>query len=232
MEKKNYILLFLQIAAIAVSGVFGGDTTFALITALIGITFNFLVSMNIASGFLFGFVYAVCNGILAWQANVYATFVFMIFMQAPMALYSFWKWHGKKKETEAIMKKMNRRELTFMIVGAIVLFAIMAGILSAVNGALNANVLFDTFFFVCSVTACIGLAACYKNAYIVNLGSGIGGTILWLYKAITMGTGISMAVFFVIVALNSALAVHQQYGKAAGKVKSGLKNLRISVITR
>lgn len=60
MEKKNYILLFLQIAAIAVSGVFGGDTTFALITALIGITFNFLVSMNIASGFLFGFVYAVC----------------------------------------------------------------------------------------------------------------------------------------------------------------------------
>ena len=69
MEKKNYILLFLQIAAIAVSGVLGGDTTFALITALIGITFNFLVSMNIASGFLFGFVYAVCNGILEfpWQ---------------------------------------------------------------------------------------------------------------------------------------------------------------------
>lgn len=168
MEKKNYILLFLQIAAIAVSGVFGGDTTFALITALIGITFNFLVSMNIAPGFLFGFVYAVCNGILAWQTNVYATFVFMIFMQAPMALYSFWKWHGKKKETEAIMKKMNRRELTFMIVGAIVLFAIMTGILSAVNGALNANVLFDTFFFVCSVTACIGLAACYKNARYVE----------------------------------------------------------------
>ena len=215
MEKKNYILLFLQIAAIAVSGVFGGDTTFALITALIGITFNFLVSMNIAPGFLFGFVYAVCNGILAWQTNVYATFVFMIFMQAPMALYSFWKWHGKKKETEAIMRKMNRRERTFMIVGAIVLFAIMTGILSAVNGALNANVLFDTFFFVCSVTACIGLAACYKNAYIVNLGSGIGGTILWLYKAITMETGISMAVFFVIVAINSALAVHQQYGKSS-----------------
>ena len=155
MEKKNYILLFLQIAAIAVSGVFGGDTTFALITALIGITFNFLVSMNIASGFLFGFVYAVCNGILAWQTNVYATFVFMIFMQAPMALYSFWKWHGKKKETEAIMKKMDRRELTSMVVGAIVLFVIMTGILSAINGAFNANVLFDTFFFVCSVTASV-----------------------------------------------------------------------------
>ena len=102
-----------------------------------------------------------------------------------------------------------------MVVGAIVLFVIMTGILSAINGAFNANVLFDTFFFVCSVTACIGLAACYKNAYIVNLGSGIGGTILWLYKAITMETGISMAVFFAIVALNSALAVQQQYGKSS-----------------
>lgn len=208
--------MFLQIAAIAVSGVFGGDTTFALITALIGITFNFLVSMNIASGFLFGFVYAVCNGILAWQTNVYATFVFRIFMQAPMALYSLRKWHGKKKRPKRY-EEMDRRELTSMVVGAIVLFVIMTGILSAINGAFNANVLFDTFFFVCSVTACIGLAACYKNAYIVNLGSGIGGTILWLYKAITMETGISMAVFFAIVALNSALAVQQQYGKSAGE---------------
>ena len=102
MEKKNYMLLFLQIAAIGVSGVFGGDTTFALITALIGITFNFLVSMNIAPGFLFGFVYAVCNGILAWQTNVYATFVFMIFMQAPMALTASGNGRARKKRPKRL----------------------------------------------------------------------------------------------------------------------------------
>lgn len=96
MEKKKYIVLLLQIAAVAAAGVIGGDTLFALVTALIGITFNFMVSMNFAPGFLFGFVYAVCNGILAWQTKVYATFVFMIFMQAPMALYSFWKWRGRR----------------------------------------------------------------------------------------------------------------------------------------
>ena len=84
MEKKNYILLFLQIAAIAVSGVFGGDTTFALITALIGITFNFLVSMNIAPGFLFGFVYAVCNGILPWHTKS----IFIIYLN-PLKLLIF-----------------------------------------------------------------------------------------------------------------------------------------------
>ena len=191
MEKKKYIVLLLQIAAVAAAGVIGGDTLFALVTALIGITFNFMVSMNFAPGFLIGFVYAICNGILAWQTKIYATFVFMIFMQAPMALYSFWKWRGKKKQTETII----------------------AAVLSKVNGTLDINVFFDTFFFVCSAIACIGLAACYKNAYIVNLGSGIGGTILWVFKAVTMGTGISVAVFFLAVAINAAMAIRQQYGR-------------------
>ena len=76
MEKKKYIVLLLQIAAVAAAGVIGGDTLFALVTALIGITFNFMVSMNFAPGFLIGFVYAICNGILAWQTKIYATFDF------------------------------------------------------------------------------------------------------------------------------------------------------------
>lgn len=173
MEKKKYIVLLLQVAAVAAAGVIGGDTLFALVTALIGITFNFMVSMNFAPGFLIGFVYAICNGILAWQTKIYETFVFMIFMQAPMALYSFWKWRGKKKQTETIMRKMNRRELSFTVLGAMILFGIIAAVLSKVNGTLDINVFFDTFFFVCSAIACIGLAACYKNAYIVNLGSGL-----------------------------------------------------------
>ena len=37
MEKKKYIVLLLQIAAVAAAGVIGGDTLFALVTALIGI---------------------------------------------------------------------------------------------------------------------------------------------------------------------------------------------------
>lgn len=129
--------------------------------------------MNFAPGFLFGFVYAVCNGILAWQTKVYATFVFMIFMQAPMALYSFWKWRGEKKQTETIMRKMNRRELSVTVLGAMVLFGIIAAVLSRVNGTLDINVFFDTFFFVCSAIACIGLAACYKMPILLILVPGL-----------------------------------------------------------
>ena len=77
---KKYIVLLLQIAAVAAAGGdWRGTRCLPLVTALIGITFNFMVSMNFAPGFLIGFVYAICNGILAWQTKIYATFVFMNF---------------------------------------------------------------------------------------------------------------------------------------------------------
>lgn len=223
MGKKNYVLLAIQVIMIAAAGLWGGDTPFALLTALIGIVFNFLVSVNLAPGFLFGFVYAVCNGILAWQTDVYATFAFMIFMQAPMSLYSFRKWSSRKQEGDAIMKAMSGRQVLRMLAGMTGLGIVMLGVLAALNGAMNSGVFFDAVFFVCSVTACIGLAACCKNAYIVNLVGGTGGALLWGWKAVTMGTGISMAVFFAIVALNSAIGVYQQYFKESeqfnGKVQ-------------
>ena len=213
MEKKNYILLAIQVSMIAAAGLWGGDTPFALITALIGIVFNFLISVNVATGFLFGFVYAICNGILAWQTSVYASFVFMIFMQAPMALYSFRKWSSKKQESDAIMKHMSHGQMSGMLAGMAVLGVVMLGVLAAPNGGVDFGVFFDTIFFVCSVTSCIGLAACYKNAYVVCFIGGAGGALLWVWKALTMGTGISMAVFFAFVALNGAIGVYQQYFK-------------------
>lgn len=44
------------------------------------------------------------------------------------------------------MRKMNRRELSVTVLGAMVLFGIIAAVLSRVNGTLDINVFFDTFF--------------------------------------------------------------------------------------
>lgn len=41
---------------------------------------------------------------------------------------------------------MNRRELSFTVLGAMILFGIIAAVLSKVNGTLDINVFFDTFF--------------------------------------------------------------------------------------
>lgn len=67
MEKKKYIVLLLQIAAVAAAGVIGGDTLFALVTALIGITFNFMVSMNFAPGFLL--VLSMRSAMVFWHGR-------------------------------------------------------------------------------------------------------------------------------------------------------------------
>ena len=95
-NKKYSLLLLIQFIIILLSGIFSSDTWYAIGVSIIGVVFNFLVSLNNPVGFLFGFVYAITNGILAYNGQIYATFIFMLFLQAPMALYSFIKLEKKE----------------------------------------------------------------------------------------------------------------------------------------
>ena len=56
------------------------------------------------------------------------------------SLQLFGNGEGSKKQTETIMRKMNRRELSFTVLGAMILFGIIAAVLSKVNGTLDINV--------------------------------------------------------------------------------------------
>lgn len=98
MNKKQFVLLILQLGAVIAASFISGDTLYASANGIIGVIFNFLVSLNFPAGFIFGFVYALTNGILAFQTRVYATFAFMIFLQAPMAVYSYVKWKKSQKQ--------------------------------------------------------------------------------------------------------------------------------------
>lgn len=125
-----------------------------------------------------------------------------------MAVYSFFKWKRKKSGGEEIMKKMTPA----WIVGLCVLMALLGvGSYFALGKLGGSAVITDTIFFVFSVTACLLLAGCFKNAYILTLLSGLGGTALWLYQLINQGVGLSVAVFYIIVSINSIIAVYQQY---------------------
>ncbi|MEF9960693.1 MAG: hypothetical protein RR448_10015 [Niameybacter sp.] len=87
MKRKNYsLLLGVQLLVILLAGIFSKDAGFAIAISLIGICFNFLVSLNQPVGFLFGCAYALTNGMMAYETQIYATFVFMIFIQAPISL--------------------------------------------------------------------------------------------------------------------------------------------------
>ena len=208
MHKKQMILLVLQLAAVIISGFISGDTLYASANAVIGVIFNFLVSLNFPVGFIFGFVYAITNGILAFHTKVYATFLFMIFLQAPMAIYSFIKWHRKKSSVESEMKIMNKKQLALLGAFMISLGFIMYFVLKKLN---SSSVIFDDIFFVCSVSACLLLAMYFRNAYIVTLFSGLFGTVLWVVQYFSTHQGLSVAVFYCIVLINSIIAVCRQY---------------------
>ncbi len=214
MNKKHIMLLVLQIVAVIAAGLISGDTAYASVNAVIGIVFNFLVSLNFSAGFIFGFFYAVTNGILAFQTNVYATFVFMIFLQAPMAIYSFVKWHKKKNSEDSQMKIMNKKQIVTLISFMVILGIVMYFVLNALN---SSSVIFDDIFFVCSVSACLLLAMYFKNAYVITLLSGLFGTVLWTVQYSKTRQGLSVAVFYCIVFVNSLIAVYQQYKPALKK---------------
>lgn len=219
MNKKHTFLLILQLLAVAGAGAASNDTAFVTINALIliGVIFNFLVSLNVPVGFIFGFAYAVTNGIIAFKTKVYATFAFMIFMQAPMAVYSFVKWNNKKSNGEKNMSVMNKKQLSLLSLFMILLGTIMYFILSMLR---SGNVIFDDIFFVFSVSACLLLAMYFKNAYIITLLSGLFGTVLWSIQYFTINQGLSVAVFYFIVLISSVIAVCQKYNILNDRSKS------------
>lgn len=217
MSKKFAALLSLQMVVIFLSGLLSKDTWYAIAISLIGLVFNFLVSINRPVGFLFGFAYAITNGALSFYTGVYATFGFMIFLQAPMALYSYFSWGKKQKQGEGRLKRMTWKGILSLCISMLAL----GGVMYAVLGWLNSTaVLVDDIFFVFSVSACLLLAFRYKNAYIVTLLSGLGGTALWTYQMITVHKGFSLAAFYLLVSINSIIAIHQQYIKNQLKIAS------------
>lgn len=208
MAKKWTLLLIVQCLLVVLTGFFSGDTWMSCATSVIGIAFNFLVSIHRPIGFLFGFVYALANGFLSFQGEVYATFVFMIFLQAPMSIYSFLTWKKREKQGAASMKKMK---WPWVLAMAAAMALCGAGVMAVLAKTGSPAAAPDAVFFVFSVTACLLLAFCYRNAYLVTLLSGLGGVILWTGQMIAGKPGLSVAAFYMIVAVNSIIAVYQQY---------------------
>lgn len=217
------LLLILQIAIIVASGILANDVWYSIVISIVGIIFNMLVSFNISYGFLFGFVYAIINGIYAYYSKIYATFGFMIIMQAPMALYSFYSWFKNKKsgQAETQLKTMRKKSVFLLCV-----FMVCIGVASyfLLNSLNSENIIPDTIFFAFSVTACVLLALRYKIAYIITLFSGAGGVVLYSVQMFSSGRGLSIAVFYGLVTVNSIIGVINNYLKKQSDTTGELSN--------
>ena len=109
------------------------------------------------------------------------------------------------------MRRMTRKGTGLLVASMLAGWLVMFFLLPASDGGRGIGTVLDAAFFVFSVAACLQLAFCYKSAYLVTLLSGLGGTLLWGWKMFEKGTGLSLAVFYLIVLVNSVIAVRMQY---------------------
>lgn len=212
-SKRNCIILGLiltQILTLTIIGIVTKDKYYEILISIAGILFNMLVCLNISYGFIFGIIYAITNGVLAYYTKIYATFGFMIIMQAPMAMYSFVAWHKNKNSQGTIMKTLKKWQIALVFAGMIIGSVASYYLLQALN---SRNLIPDTIFFVCSVACCILLALRARIAYVLAFLAGVGGTLLYTTQAINLGTGISIAVFNGMTAINGIIALIKNYSK-------------------
>lgn len=209
------IFIVLQISIILTIGLLSKDIWYSVAISIIGVIFNALVSFKVSLGFLVGFLYAALNGILAFYTKLYATFAFMIFMQAPMAIYSYFAWKKSKNNNDTQLKSTSLKNNCLL---ALAMFLLGIALYFILRLFQTGNIILDAIFFVFSVTACILLALRYKSAYIVTLLSGLGGTALWIYQMINNGSGLSIAAFYMIVSINSIIAIYTNYIKNHSRI--------------
>ena len=199
--RNNHQFLFglFQVIVIAACGIAVNDMWYKIIISAAGIVFNYLVSCGKRSGFIIGTCYAAAYGIMSYTEDIYASALFMLAVQLPMAIISFITW--KKQNTKEIRMQSLSLKKRIAIFSALIIIQIILYLL--LNKTNSSNAFFDAFFFSTSLISCILLAKKKKEAYIIIMLSGIAGTLLWLSQFITTGDGISVLLLNFFVFINS-----------------------------
>lgn len=214
-NKRQFLYGAFQVIVITACGISVGDIWYKIVISAAGIIFNFLVSYGKHYGFIIGAFYAMAYGIMSYTENVYASALFMIAVQLPMAIISFVTW--KKQNTKEVKMQsisLKSRLLTFFTL--VIIHIIIFLLLSKTNAS---NSFFDAFFFATSLISCILLAKKKKESYFIIMLSGIAGTLLWLSQFIRTGDGISVLLLNFFVFLNSVkgLIIQSKHSRSYNK---------------
>lgn len=202
------ILLACQTAAIIAVGVVVNDVWYKIVISLLGLGFNFFTSDGKRFGFLFGCAYAATYSVMAYSERIFASAVFMMLIQLPVALYSFISWKKTQSKGEVKLKKLTTKQ------GAVVgvLFFASIVVIYFILKAVNSNgPLLDAIFFSITLLSCVLLALYYRSAYLFVALSGAAGTAVWAYQMAVNNTGASVLTLYVFVLINAMMAIKQQY---------------------
>lgn len=198
-NKKNFLWGTAEIIVILIAGFVSGDVWYKIIISIAGMAFNFLVSCGKRYGFIVGVCYAAAYAVMSYTENVYASAVFMLFIQLPMGIISFTTWKNSPSGTVK-MKRLSLKKRIAVLFAVVITQVFIYIPLNLIN---SSSPFFDSFFFAASLISCILLAKKKSEAYIIIMLSGIAGTLLWMSQFILNSTGLSVLLLNFFILINS-----------------------------
>ena len=106
LENSFFILAIL---IVTISAIQKGDNIFALLSAVFGLTYTFLLGKGKATGYFFGITATLCGAYLFYDLRLYALFVLHLLYYFPMEIIGFFNW---KKNTNLVTKEVIKTALS------------------------------------------------------------------------------------------------------------------------
>ena len=184
---ENIFFIF-AIIIVFICSVIKGDNILALLSAIFGLCYTFLLGKGKAIGYIFGMIATFAGSYLAFSLGLYGFFALHLFYYFPMEVIGFFNW---KKNTNSVTKEViktalsNKERVLFLVITTLisvitVIFFIKIGDSSPVlDGIITIFSLLGMFFSV---------RRCFEEWFVwafVNLLS----VIMW-FNLYTLGEGV------------------------------------------
>ena len=190
-----------SMAVVALSFALSGGDWLSGIASLIGVTALIFVAKGYVLGQVLTVVFSVFYGAISFLFQYYGEMITYLCMTTPIALMSVISWlrHPYQDSKEVTVQDVNRRQVSIMLVWAVLVTAAFYFILQALN---NANLVISTLSITTSFIASYLTflrSPYYALAYAAN---DVVLIILWILAAIGDITCLPMVLCFVMFLVN------------------------------
>ena len=119
---ENIFFIF-AITIVIICAIIKGDNIFALLSAVFGLIYTFLLGKGKAIGYLFGITATLCGSYLSFGLGLYGFFALHLFYYFPMEIIGFFNW---KKNTNSITNEViktalpNKERILFFLITTLI----------------------------------------------------------------------------------------------------------------
>ncbi len=106
LENCFFIFAILFVTLLAIQK---GDNIFAILSAVFGLTYTFLLGKGKAIGYIFGIIATLSGAYLSFYLGLYGFFALHLFYYFPMEIIGFFNW---EKNTDSVTKEVIKTALS------------------------------------------------------------------------------------------------------------------------